>query len=730
VHTIAFGRFVLDTKRRILLADGEPVRLQSRSYEILEFLVSAGGRVVTKEDLVRHVWHGQAVAENNLSVQMSTLRRSLSEIGAGDLIVTLKGRGYQFLGEIVQTGLPEQGGPAGKADSAGFDSSLVAPSERDEHTPILLKLGWRGRRWIYAGGAAALLLLALAAGYVSRKPATIAGPPRLSIAVLPFRNLSDDRARDYLADAISDDVTTDLANLPGSVVIARESADSYRGRAVPAQEIGRALNVRYLLEGSLRVEDNELHINAQLIEAATGGHLWAERFETPLTHINDARDSIVRHIASALNVQLSAIEGERSLRDHPNNPDALDYFLRARFTYDQRDDLAGINEAQKLYEQAITLSPDFVDALVAESQLLISKASDYADPSYQQDLDRAAELVARALRLAPNNAKVLGVKGYLQRVSGDIAAARASYEAALAADPNFTRAQTGLAVCEWQLGHYDAQIEHLRIAMRQDPIGAAANWRSVSVGMSYFMLGHYDEAIDWLNRSLTNVAPGGSAEFGRVEWSTLFLIASYQAAGQHALAQRTFQTYAQRWHGRSVWRILSYFTAAQALTPGYARLGEALVAAGMPRFADEHHDDGAAPTTEIEENGEFAPTPTTLPGGTAVDVAGARELLATNPGAVVLDVGRGAAVMPGASWEPSPLARDTVAVQRLIDRAGRQPAFRVVPILVVGTGAYGRDGYNTCLRLIAAGLRHVAWLRGGEEAWAQAGLPSTDRRVP
>jgi hypothetical protein len=176
--------------------------------------------------------------------------------------------------------------------------------------------------------------------------------------------------------------------------------------------------------------------------------------------------------------------------------------------------------------------------------------------------------------------------------------------------------------------------------------------------------------------------------------------------------------------------MLSYLTRAEARAPGAERLALALADSGMRRFADEHHDDGGKPDVSPREGGDFEPTATSLPGGAVVDLAAVRKLVADNPGTTVVDVGRGAAVIHGAVWEPSPTLRETGPVSALIDRAKADALFCERPVIVVGTGTFGRDGYNAALRLIAGGLAHVFWFRGGEEAWAAAGLPSDDHRVP
>ena len=233
--TIAFGPFVLDLGSRALLARGEKLALSSRAFDILVFLVTERDRVVGKDEIMTKVWRGVAVEENNLAVQISALRRVLGEHAEGQtMIATVPGQGYRFVGRIE---LPEAPAPA----------FIAFPAEEPVRPPAPPAIVQR-RPWtlIAIGGAISLAAALLAIVYLSRP----APPPRLSLAVLPFRNLGEDSKQDYLADAVTDDLTTDLSHIPGSVVIARESSDAYKGRAVPAEQIGRALHVRYLLEAA------------------------------------------------------------------------------------------------------------------------------------------------------------------------------------------------------------------------------------------------------------------------------------------------------------------------------------------------------------------------------------------------------------------------------------------------------------------------------------------------
>src|SRR5215203_6092700 len=190
-------------------------------------------------------------------------------------------------------------------------------------------------------------------------PAIPATAPRLSIVVLPFTNLSDDRDQQYLADGLTEDLTADLSNIPGTFVISRNSAFTYKGKSVDARQVGRELGVRYVLEGSIRRSANQIRVNAQLIDAESNAHLWAKRFDRDAADLFELGNEITGRIANSLGVQLIRAEA-----DHPTeNPDAQDYILRARSVLvsapESRETYA---EAIRLFELALTLDPQSVEA--------------------------------------------------------------------------------------------------------------------------------------------------------------------------------------------------------------------------------------------------------------------------------------------------------------------------------------------------------------------------------
>jgi TolB-like protein/DNA-binding winged helix-turn-helix (wHTH) protein len=713
-----FGRFRLDGTTRVLSDGGAPVALSSRAFDILHFLIVHRDRTVTKDEIIARVWQGMTVDDNNLAVQISSLRRALSDHDENaPLILTIPGRGYRFVGKI--------------ADGIGKDLTVSSAASGERRT--------RSRMWLL--GLA--LFVVFVAGYLAYRVVPRFGtntadhaakaPPRLSIVVMPFRNLGADPADGYLADAVSDDLTTDLSHLPESVVIARTSADTYKNRSVSAAQIGQELDVRYLLEGSLRRTGDQIVINAQLIDTQTGAHLWAERFDASRQDLVDTQTAIVRHIASALNFTLVQIEGQRSLQDRPNDPDAVDLFFRARSQLEREDSLDVLIGAQTLLEKSLQLQPDFVDAISELAWLLLKKVAYFDDPTDAQDMESARKLVQRAQSLAPQNARILAARGFLLKLDGKCKEAIASDRLALTFDPSNIDALTGIAVCTANLGHPDEADVHLKELLRIDPQDPDNRVRYNQLGLVNLMLGRNDEAIDWFQKSMAgDPNPTESTDsLSRAEYNELGLIAAYGLIGRQDEAQMRYMDYNRRLPRRSVWRIQSYFSKAEAALPGFRAAMASLKKAGMPEYADENTDFHVAAPGEPKTAGDFEPTPTTVPGAKVVATPALTDLMRTNSALPIIDVGRGAAVIPGAHW---------IGGQAFPSDAGDEDLRRTAreataggpnnPVVVMGTGPYDWYAYNATLTLVAAGYRDVRWFRGGEESWAETGRKSEDHRDP
>jgi adenylate cyclase len=199
------------------------------------------------------------------------------------------------------------------------------------------------------------------------QPAPQGSVPRLSVVVLPFANFGHDRAQDFFADAITDDLTTDLSRLPGSFVIARNTAFTFRGKAVDAKRIGGELAVRYVVEGSVRREGGRVRVNVQLIDAETGAHVWADRFDNDQADPLEMQTEIIGRLARTLGFQLRGAEIRKGQRERPNNPDAVDLRMRGLAVLDALRTPENNVRARRIFEQALEIDNDEVDALLGLS---------------------------------------------------------------------------------------------------------------------------------------------------------------------------------------------------------------------------------------------------------------------------------------------------------------------------------------------------------------------------
>jgi TolB-like protein/DNA-binding winged helix-turn-helix (wHTH) protein/rhodanese-related sulfurtransferase len=733
-----FGPFRLDPSRRQLTRDGVPVTLNSRAFEVLHLLARQQGGLVTRDEILAHVWRGVTVEENNLTVQISALRRALGDLpDHSPIIVTVPNQGYRLAGNVARLS------PANEVPEVVLPATADAVAESPDAPPRKRQTPASPARAMYRWWPiGAVLCLALLAAGIAGSGALRAPPsststkapaaPRLSIVVLPFRNLSNDHRDDSLADAVSDDLTTELAHIPSSTVIARESADSYRGRSVPTDRIGRDLNVRYELEGSLRDNGDTLAVNAQLVEASTGAHLWAERFDVPRRSAAEGQASIARRLAGAVEVSLTQIEAARSLRERPNNPDALDLFLRARAIWDREESLESMKSARPLLERAIRMQPDFVEALAELGWQLSSMSLDFSDVPDPDGLAEAERVLNHALALARNDPRALAAQAYWDLAQGQFAAAEASAQAAEAIDPQARRAvlalyYTAFETAQWQLA-YDLQLRLARI----DPEGPAAQFRNTQLGYDMLMLGKPAEAVALMDRGQAGFPEPkpGAPVWDNIGSDRLFLVAALVESGDLTRAREIFVSDGRIWPYRTAFRVAGYFTKPQMRDPAVVRMFAALKQAGLPDYADEHHDDAIEPVAESQPHGTFDPTPMTVPNVRTIDTTSLAALVNASPPPLLVDMGLGIARPKGAvTGNFNPLSPEAAQhfVRALRERLG---AIANRPVVVLGDGPYGWSSYNAVLQLQRAGLANLIWYRGGEEAWARAGLPSDDVRNP
>ncbi|HEX9321856.1 MAG TPA: adenylate/guanylate cyclase domain-containing protein [Xanthobacteraceae bacterium] len=327
-------------------------------------------------------------------------------------------------------------------------------------------------------------------------------PDKPSIAVLPFQNMSGDPEQDYFADGIVEEIITALSHFRQLFVIARNSSFTYKGRAVDVKQVGRELGVRYVLEGSVRKAGNKVRITAQLIDATTGAHLWADRFDGGLEDIFDLQDQVTGKVVGAIAPRLEQAEIERAKRKPTGSLDAYDYYLRGMAITYQMTKCAN-DQALKEFKKAIELDPDFAPPYARAAYLyLLRKANAWMTDSVQESAE-ACRLAKEAIHLGRDDAIVLSLAGLvLAYVGRDINAGAALTRRALSLNSNLAYAWGASGWISICLGEKDTAISDQATAMRLSPLDPRMFVWQTFTALAYFFAGRYDDAVLWVGRSL------------------------------------------------------------------------------------------------------------------------------------------------------------------------------------------------------------------------------------
>jgi adenylate cyclase len=326
-------------------------------------------------------------------------------------------------------------------------------------------------------------------------------PETPSVAVLPFTNMSDDPEQDYFSDGMTDDLITDLSRLSGLLVIARHSVFAYKGKPVNLKDVSRELGVRYVLEGSVRRADAQVRINAQLIDATTGYHVWAERYDRALKDIFVLQDEIMQKIVRALEIKLTKEEQERFRLAPTNNLEAYDYFLRG-WQYFWRLTQKDMVQARQMFERATQIDPQYAGAHAGLSTAYLNEFVFQWDPQ-PQTLERAFDMAQKAVTLDDSLALAHHALGVVYPWKKQPEQAIAELERAIALDPNYANAYAMLADTLCWAGRPEEAIGLMKKAMRLNPhYEQYQSWYVYTLGESYRFAGQYEEAITILKRAL------------------------------------------------------------------------------------------------------------------------------------------------------------------------------------------------------------------------------------
>ena len=324
--------------------------------------------------------------------------------------------------------------------------------------------------------------------------------PRLSIVVLPFTNLSGDPEQDYFIDGVTESLTTDLSRIRGSFVIGRHTAFTYKGKAVDLKQVGRELNVRYALEGSVQRSGNRLRVNVQLVDTETGSHLWADRFDKPIADLLDMQDEIISRLANTLNAKLIAAEARRA--ESMLNPDAMDLIFQGRARLNEGQTLDRLTQARCFFERALTLDPGNVDALVGEAIVDISIGSQLLTDNRVTRCTAAKAAATEAVSLAPDYALAHLVLGVVHMITNHAAEGIAECEQALVLDRNLADAHACIGWAKVLLGRSAETEAHTNEALRLSPRDIYAFRWINGIGIAKSQMGSDAEAAASLRRSI------------------------------------------------------------------------------------------------------------------------------------------------------------------------------------------------------------------------------------
>jgi TolB-like protein/Flp pilus assembly protein TadD len=435
-----FEEYAFDTARRELCRGPDLIAVTPQVFDLLDYLIRHRERVVTKDDLIGAIWNGRVVSDAALTTRLNAARCAIGDSGEEQrLIKTLPRKGFRFVGQVRE------------------GQEVAGPDDAPESAPAV--------------------------------------PDRPSIAVLPFANMSGDPEQEYFADGMVDEITTALSRFKSLFVIARNSSFTFKGKAVDIKEVGRRLGVRYVLEGAVRKASGKVRITGQLIEAATGAHIWADRFERDMTDIFALQDDVTLAVVSAIQPKLFQAEIAMATRRRPEDLTAYDYFLRAlqQAILTTREGLA---EALRLVQRALELCPGFASAAALAGECHSENVlRNYAiDPQFERK--EAVRLMRLALSLDDGDPDTLATAASISALLvGDCEAEIEMADRAVALNPNSFHTWNRRGWVYKIAGQPEEAIRSFERAMRMSPVDPQLYSTFTGMGFALIELRRFDEAI-------------------------------------------------------------------------------------------------------------------------------------------------------------------------------------------------------------------------------------------
>jgi len=478
------GTFARLKERRQTVVEPELAKHRGRIFKLMgDGLLAEFASVVDAVECAVAVQRG--MAERNINLTPDQRVEMRVGITLGDVIVEgddIHGDGVNIAARLQE--LAEPGGIAVSqtvVNHVGNKVALQFAPLGEQHVKNISRAVKVYRVQLDQRGAATRPALAL--------------PDKPSIAVLPFVNMSDDPKQEYFSDGVAEEIITALSRFRHLFVIARNSSFSYKGRSIDVKQIGRELGVRYVLEGSVRKSGNRVRITGQLVDASTGAHLWADRFDGALEDIFDLQDQVTASVVGEIAPKLEQAEIERAKRKPTESLDAYDYYLRGmagvhRWTREAND------EALRMFYRAIELDPEYASAYGMAARCYSQRKTSAWVTDREHEIGEAARLARRAAELGKNDAVALCTAGIgLAFVVGDLDDAAALIDRALVLNPNLAWAWMFSGWSKVWAGDPEVAIEHLARAMRLSPHDPHVFNMQAATGLAHFFAGRYAEAL-------------------------------------------------------------------------------------------------------------------------------------------------------------------------------------------------------------------------------------------
>jgi len=485
-HFFEFGRFRLDQTGRLLFRDGQSVPLPPKAADLLLLLVQNAGHVVEKDHILKTVWPEAYVEEGSLARAISILRKALEDgENEQDYIVTISKRGYRFVVPVRETGEPSP------------RPEPVVPPGSGDHRKKLIAVTVTASAVLVVAILVALRVTGLRPGWFG-KPA----PARIdSIAVLPLRNLSDDREQDYFADGMTEALITDLGKVSALRIISRTSVMRYKDTKKPLPEIARELQVDALVEGAVARSGDRLRITANLIQASPERHLWAETYERDLRDVIALQNDVARTITEQIQVELTPEEHTRLSASHTVDPEAYKLYIKGRYFWVKRN-RESFKLAMDYFQQAIDHDPSYAAPYsgLADCYVLFGSSFDVGGRAPSQVEPQAKAAASRALALDSSLSDAHNSLAYVKLTyDWDWRGAEAEFKRSLELNPGYAHGHHWYAHLLLSSGRLDEALAESNRALDLDPVSPIIN---LHLGWHYLYTKQYDRALEQLAKTL------------------------------------------------------------------------------------------------------------------------------------------------------------------------------------------------------------------------------------